>query len=181
MLTRVESGPVPGDFSVLVIGDLNENKNHCVLVGAVAQFPDVRLLIASGRSLHGGLEAPAEWLRVSGHVCLLGFRYDVAAFLNACNPFCLSSGRKGLPVSLTGVMVTGVPVLASDACGYADVLIIRNRDAGAWAERIAAVAENGVLATLSELRTGVAVFGVVLAVSALARVYEETLTGREAA
>ncbi len=182
MLARAEPGLVPGDFAALAIGDFNGNKNHCVFVEAVVQLPgNVRLLMAGDGPLHGRPEVPIEWLGVPGRVCLLKFRRDVAVFLNACDLLCLSLGHKGFSAPLIEAMVTGVSALASNSRGYADVLAAYNRDAGAWAERIAVIAEGGAPATPSVLRARAAVFGVVPLVSALSCVYEETLTGREAA
>ena len=74
-----------------------------------------------------------------------------------CTGWCKRSS-----VSLIEAMVTSAPVLTSDVRGHADVFILRNLDVGAWAECIAAIAMGGVLATLSALKTGVAVFGVIL-------------------
>lgn len=186
---RVELGLAPDDFVVLAIGDLNENKNHRVLVEAVAKLPaNVMLFIAGDGPLRGELEALAERLGVSGRVRLLGFRSDVAALLNACDLFCLPSRREGLPVSLIEAMAMGTPVLASDARGCADVLggladefVVRERDAGIWARRIASIAEGIIPVSPSEFKARAAVFGIGTVVSSLSHIYEGVLTRREAA
>lgn len=185
---RVELGLAPDDFAVLAIGDLNENKNHRVLVEAVAKLPaNVILFIAGDGPLRGELEALAERLGVSGRVRLLGFRSDVAALLNACDLFCLPSRREGLPVSLIEAMATGTPVLASDARGCADVLggladgfVVRERDAGIWARRIASIAEGAIPASPAEFKERAAVFGIGSAMSSLSHIYEGVLTRKEA-
>lgn len=186
---RAELGLAPGDFAVLAIGDLNSNKNHRVLVEVMAQLPGrVKLLIAGDGPLRGELQALAARLGVSDRVRLLGFRRDVAALLNACDLFCLPSRREGLPVSLIEAMATGTPVLASDARGCADVLggladrfIVHEQGSGSWAGRIASIAEGGAPASPDDLRARAAAFGLGPAVSALAIIYEGTLSGREVA
>lgn len=187
MLTRAELGLAPDDFTVLAVGDLNENKNHRVLVEAMAQLPsNVKLIIAGDGPLRGELDALAERLGVSGRVSLLGFRRDVAALLNACNLFCLPSRREGLPVSLIEAMATGTPVLASDARGCVDVLrglddgfIVHERGADAWAARIASIVGGGVPVSPSELRARAAMFEIGPVASELALIYEKTLSGGE--
>lgn len=123
MLTRVNLGLASGDIALLSVGDLNENKNHGVLVEALATLPaNYRLIIAGEGPLRGELEEKARRLCVDGRVTLLGFRSDVAALLNASDLFCFPSRREGLPVSLIEAMACGVPCLASGARGCADVL-----------------------------------------------------------
>ena len=45
---REELNLAPGDFAVLAIGDLNDNKNQRVLVEAIAQLPDSAKLFIAG-------------------------------------------------------------------------------------------------------------------------------------
>lgn len=189
MLTRAEFGFAPGDFAVLAIGDLNDNKNHHVLVKAVAQLPgNVKLLIAGDGPLRGELEGLAARKGVSDRVHLLGFRRDIAALLNACDLFCLPSRREGLPVSLIEAMATGTPVLASDARGCADVLggladrlIVCEQDVEAWARRIASIADDSSPAAPSELKTRAAAFGVDSVLMSLTDIYAVDTSARDAA
>ena len=110
MLTRAELGFAPGDFAVLAVGDLNDNKNHRVLVEAMVWLPEsVRLYIAGEGPLREELEGLAGRLGVAGRVTLLGFRGDIPALMNACDLFCMPSRREGLPVSLIEAMATGTP------------------------------------------------------------------------
>lgn len=153
MLTRAKLGLVPGDVALLSVGDLNENKNHGVLVEALAMLPaNYRLFICGEGSLRGALEERARRLGLEDRVMLLGFRKDVAALLNACDVFCFPSKREGLPVSLIEAMACGTPCLASGARGCADVLgplagaSIVNGGATEWAraiERAAAGCREG--------------------------------------
>lgn len=121
---REELGIEDDDFAVLAIGDLNANKNHRVLIEAMAMLPaNVRLFIAGDGPLRNELEALAERLGVAGHVNLLGFRSDIDELLKACDVFCLPSKREGLPVSLIEAMASGLPVIASAIRGISPDLI----------------------------------------------------------
>lgn len=165
---REELGLAPGDFAVLATGDLNDNKNHRVLVEALAQLPNrVKLFIAGDGPLCRELSALAACLGVSDRVRLLGFRRDVVALLNACDLFCLPSKREGLPVSLIEAMATGTLVLASDARGCADVLgelgdscIIPENDSESWADAIACFTGRSHVPNPENLRRRATRFGI---------------------
>lgn len=187
MMTRVELGLGPGDFAVLAIGDLNENKSHCILVRALVQLPEnVKLLIAGDGPLRGELMALAERLGVSDRVRLLGFRRDIAALLNACDLFCLPSRREGLPVSLIEAMATGTPVLASEARGCADVLgdltdkhIVHERSSGAWADAILPFAQGLHRSNSNVFRNRATFFSVRSALKSVASIYSDFYTEGE--
>lgn len=184
---RAELGLAPGDFAVLAIGDLNSNKNHRVLVEAMAQLPGrVKLLIAGDGPLRGELQALAARLGVSDRVRLLGFRRDVAALLNACDLFCLPSRREGLPVSLIEAMATGTPVLASDARGCADVLgelgntcIVHVDDPGSWAGAIRRFMDERDVPSSEQLCARSARFGTDAVLTSYASVYGKDATDFE--
>ena len=183
MLTRAELGLAPNDFAVLAIGDLNDNKNHRILVEAIAELPaHVKLFIAGDGPLREKLEALADRLGIADRVSLLGFRSDVAALLNACDLFCFPSKREGLPVSLIEAMATGTPCLASGARGCADVLgeladtlMVRKGGLFDWAERIASVAQGGCPVNASELRARASAFGDAPVLASLSHIYGNTL------
>ncbi|WP_455138439.1 glycosyltransferase [Thermophilibacter sp.] len=188
MLTRAELCLAPGDFAVLTIGDLNDNKNHRVLVEALAKLPSrVKLLIAGDGPLRGELSALATRLGVSDRVRLLGFRRDVAALLNACDLFCLPSRREGLPVSLIEAMATGTPVLASNARGCADVLdelgescIVPENDSESWADAIGRLTGRSHVPNPEHLRTRAARFGVDAVLIDYVAIYIATMIGPDA-
>lgn len=142
MLTRAKLGLAPDDFAVLAVGELNANKNHRVLVEAMAELPEnVKLFIAGVGTLHDELLAFAARLGVSDRVTLLGYRSDIPALLNACDLFCMPSYREGLPVSLIEAAASGTPCLASNIRGCGDVLddpecLVAQGSAATWAQVI---------------------------------------------
>lgn len=146
---RQELGLAPSDFAVLAIGDLNDNKNHRILVEAIAGLPvHVKLFIAGEGPLRDELRVLASRLGVANRVSLLGFRRDVAELLNACDLFCLPSKREGLPVSLIEAMAAGTLCLASDVRGSSDLLeafrgvgMVASNTASAWIKGIREILE----------------------------------------
>ena len=126
---RTELGLRSEDFAVLTIGDINANKNHVVLIRALALLPqNVKLIIAGEGELRGELENLSRKLGVANRVMFLGFRGDVPALLEACDLFCLPSKREGLPVSLIEALACGVPALSSSARGCRDVFGASSND-----------------------------------------------------
>lgn len=180
---RAALGLAPDDFAVLAIGDLNSNKNHRVLVEATAQLPSkTQLYIAGDGPLRGRLETLAERLGISERVHLLGFRSDIAALLNACDLFCLPSKREGLPVSLIEAMALGVPCLASNARGCADVLgglsdlcIVEEPRAEMWANAINSFAQGRPILDASSLRNRAEAFEIETVILLVKKIYYKAL------
>lgn len=176
---RANLGLVSGEFAVLAIGDLNDNKNHRVLIEAMTRLPtEVKLFIAGDGPLYGELEALASKLNVTDRVNLLGFREDISMLLGTCDLFCLPSKREGLPVSLIEAMAAGTPVLASGARGCADVLgdlasryIITRDSPDEWAIKIARCLGEGKADLFDRLRKRAAMYGVDSVLDRYAMIY----------
>lgn len=176
----------PSDFAVLSVGDLNSNKNHGVLIGALAKLPgDVRLFVAGNGPLRDELDKAAKELGVADRVSLLGFRRDIAELLGACDLFCMPSLREGLPVSLMEAAAAGVPCLASKARGCADVLgdlagdlTVSPNEPDSWADKIGKMRDQKLRSkTGLALRDRSRVFGLDKVVDVYAGIYERTLGG----
>ncbi|MBQ9083010.1 MAG: glycosyltransferase family 4 protein [Clostridia bacterium] len=121
---RAEIG-VPDDaFLLLSVGELNRNKNHETVIRAVAALQNgyIHYAIAGKGALHSELCALADSLGIGGRVHLLGYRDDIAALYKAADVFVHPSFREGLPVSVTEAMASGLPVIASNIRGNADLI-----------------------------------------------------------
>jgi len=117
---------VPEDATLLMsVGELNENKNHSVVIQALAKLNDksVHYAIAGNGPLKASLEVLAESLGVGEQLHLLGYRRDVPELLKASDVFAFPSQREGLPVSVMEAMAAGLPIIASDNRGTRDILM----------------------------------------------------------
>lgn len=185
---RAELGLAAGDFALLSIGDLNANKNHRMLVEAVAQLPgNVKLFIAGDGPLRRELETLAARLGVADRVRLLGFRCDIAALLTACDLFCLPSKREGLPVSLIESIAAGTPALASNARGCADVLgelgdswIVPMDDSRSWSYAISRCMGGSHVPSSECLRARAERFGISSVLADYASIYNTVVIGSDA-
>lgn len=116
---------IPEAAKLLVsVGELNENKNHSIVVRALGQINDSNLhyIICGNGHLAKQLSMLAKELDISERVHLLGYREDISEILNAADVFVLPSKREGLPVSLMEAMSVGLPVICSDIRGNRDLI-----------------------------------------------------------
>ena len=123
---RSELGLSAGDFLMLSMGDLNENKNQLFVMESLldAFKKDIHLqYILCGK---GPLEsAYREFIIAHGlekQIHLLGYRTDVLRLLYGVDLYLSPSLREGLPVSVMQAMAAKVPVVASSVRGNRDLI-----------------------------------------------------------
>lgn len=86
------------------------------------QFPDLCLVLAGQGPLEASLRAQAARMGLEGHVVFTGFVDDVAALMPAFDLHLLLSRNEGFGIATVEAMACGVPVVATDVPGNADVL-----------------------------------------------------------
>jgi len=116
---RREIGVPEDAFLLFSVGELNENKNHQVIIKAMAQINDPKLhyAIAGVGDKHDYLIELAESLGLVDRVHLLGYRKDVAELNKSADLFCFPSIREGLGLAAIEAMACGLPVVAADNRG----------------------------------------------------------------
>ena len=119
---RKELGIDDQDILILSIGELNENKNHEIVLDALGKIrnPRIHYMIAGKGNKKEYLEKKAKEIKVD--LTLLGFRTDIAELLYASDIFVLPSIREGLNVSLMEAMASGLPCICSDIRGNRDLI-----------------------------------------------------------
>ena len=126
---RREIGVPEDAFLLFSVGELNKNKNHQIIIRALAKLnrPDVHYAIAGRGDQHDELLRLAEELGVSKQVHLLGFRTDIPELNCTADVFCFPSFREGLSVAVMEAMACGVPIVCSSIRGNTD-LVDENED-----------------------------------------------------
>lgn len=121
---RRELGLSMEDFVMLSVGELNKNKNHEILIRAMAQLgrTDVHYVIAGKGDLKEYLKQLSEELGVGKQVHLLGFRTDIKDLLKMADFFAHPSFREGLSVAIMEAMADGLPVICTDIRGNRDLI-----------------------------------------------------------
>ena len=163
-----------------VVGRLNPQKNHALLIEAFADPALARagahLLVVGDGELRADVEAQIEGLELGPRVHLLGVRRDVPDLLAAADAFVLSSDYEGNPLVVMEALAAGRAVVAT-AVGCVPELVgpdtgrlVPAGDAPALAAALRELAEDRALAaTLGE--NGAAVARARFDVSVMAQAY----------
>ena len=119
---RSEIGVPEDAFLLMSVGELNENKNHKVIIEALARLnhPKVHYAIAGMGGKRDYLLELAKEFGVSERVHLLGFRKDIPELNHSADVFCLPSRREGLGLSAIEAMACGMPIITSNTHGIND-------------------------------------------------------------
>lgn len=120
---RRELGVAPDAFVIGTVGRMVAEKDHAVLVSAVAPIvgPNVRCVVVGDGPLRQATEAavPAP---ARPFFAFLGLRHDVPALLQAFDIFVLSSKTEGLPLGVLEAFAAGLPVVSTRVGGLPDVV-----------------------------------------------------------
>lgn len=114
---------VPEEAKLLLsVGELNENKNHQVIIRALAKLNDTNIhyAIAGIGNQKEPLSLLAKELGVEEQVHLLGFRKDVPELNCISDLFCFPSYREGLGLASIEAMSCGLPIVTSNVHGIND-------------------------------------------------------------
>ena len=150
---RAALGLDPGALVIGSVADITAGKRPADLVAAARP-----LLQAGARLLIAGAEldaAEAARVRAAARglgVELLGRRADVPELLAAFDIFALASEREEMPVAVLEAMAAGLPVVAADTGGLAEMvvegetgLLVPPRDVAAFGGRLQRLAGDPAL------------------------------------
>jgi glycosyltransferase EpsD len=114
-----------GGIVVLSVGELNDNKNHIVILNALAKLPydNVYYIICGEGKNRGRLLAASQRLGLGGRLILAGFQHCVADYYNAADIFAFPSIREGIGQSSIEAMAAGLPLVTSRARGVIEYAI----------------------------------------------------------
>lgn len=136
---------VPEDAILLVsVGELNENKNHSVVIKALAKNGNrnIHYAIAGKGDIADDLKKLASSEGMQDQVHLLGFRDDVNEIYAAADICVFPSIREGLGLAAVEGMACGLPLIVSDNrgtrgfLGAENAITCRYDDVDAFAEAI---------------------------------------------
>lgn len=115
---------IPRDsILMLSVGELNDNKNHALVVNALpALDADVHYVICGQGPNEPLLRALAEKNGCAERLHLLGYCEDVSKVVASCDLFVFPSLREGLSLALMEAMAGGLPVSCSRIRGNVDLI-----------------------------------------------------------
>lgn len=151
---RTELHLTEEDFLVLSVGELNENKNHQVIIHALARLRDdgIHYVICGKGKLLERLQTLARDMNLETNVHFLGYRKDVADICLQADVFAFPTRREGLGLAALEAMYCGLPVIASNTRGIRDYMVdgksgfLRDsEDAAGFADAIRILKEDTAL------------------------------------
>lgn len=106
-------------FYILSVGELNKNKNHEVILRAIAKLgnPKIHYGICGKGERAEYLNRLAEELGIGSQFTLFGFRRDIPDMLQCADCFAFPSIREGLGIAAIEAMAGGIPLITSDCRG----------------------------------------------------------------
>jgi glycosyltransferase involved in cell wall biosynthesis len=109
---------------ILSVGELNDNKNHQVVIKALGRLKnrDFVYLIAGKGNTEKKLRELSRSLQLDSSVKLLGYRKDIPDLINISDVFVFPSKREGLGMAALEAMEFGLPVVASNIGGIKDYI-----------------------------------------------------------
>ena len=121
---KIEIG-VPSDAKIILsVGELNKNKNHEIVIKALAKLKDKKIhyVIAGIGNLEKYLLKLAKDLEIDHYVHLIGYRSDMVELYSISDIFIHPSLREGLPASIMEAMASGLPCIVSRIRGNVDLI-----------------------------------------------------------
>lgn len=120
------------DFVVLMIAEINENKNHIQLIKAMEllkkKHNQIKVLcVGDGQKLEE-MRKEVKERKLEKAINFLGFREDIKELIELSDIGILLSYREGLPRSLMELMAKGKKIIATDIRGCRD--LVENEEVG---------------------------------------------------
>ncbi|PYV45505.1 MAG: hypothetical protein DMG06_02080 [Acidobacteria bacterium] len=153
---KLELGFAPSDKIVGIVAGFKPPKalHHFVTVARRVsdQRTDIKFLMVGDGELREQLEEHVDRLHLDSIVKMVGWRRDVPEFLEIFDVFLLTSLWEGLPRVVVEAMITGVPVVAPDVDGIAEVVrsgetgyLVSPGDTASMAQRVIELLDNETL------------------------------------
>ena len=122
---RAKFGVNKDDFMILILAEINENKNHIQIIKAISLMNDkskVKVICGGKGPLQEELEKEIKKLELEGNIKFIGYRNDTKELLNSCDCVALLSKREGLGKCLLEGMILGKKIIATKTRGSLTLL-----------------------------------------------------------
>lgn len=117
-----ELGIPDNKFILLSVGELQDRKNHIVVINALSELKNANIiyLIAGVGELYDKYQEIIERSGMSDSIRLLGYRTDVKELCEISDCFVHPSIREGLGIAPLEAMACGLPLISSNINGIKD-------------------------------------------------------------
>jgi glycosyltransferase involved in cell wall biosynthesis len=114
------------EFLLVCAARLNMHKRIDIVLSALAQIVcdgvRCKCVIVGDGPLRSELVERATDLRLNGYVTFVGFKDDVAPYLNAADAFVLTSSTEGLSLAVLEAMACGIPCIVTNVGGNPEAI-----------------------------------------------------------
>lgn len=114
------------DFVLLILAELNKNKNHIQIIKAMEllkdKYPNIKVLCAGKGPLEDELRDIVRKMNLENNIKFIGFRNDVKELLHSCDCIGLFSIREGLGKCLLEGMIAEKPLIATNTRGPRELI-----------------------------------------------------------
>lgn len=114
------------DFVMIIVGELNKNKNQILAINAmkelIKEYDNIKLLLVGIGDLQNYYENIIKENGLQDNIKLLGYRQDIPKLLKISNILLSLSYREGLPVNVIEALISGLPVIVTGCRGNVDLI-----------------------------------------------------------
>lgn len=124
---RKSLGLKENDFVILMIAEINKNKNHKQMIDAIEILKDkgiknLKVICAGDGVLFNEVCNYIKEKNLENFIKMLGFRTNINELIVSCDIGILMSYREGLPRNVMELMACGKPVIGTDTRGIRDII-----------------------------------------------------------
>ena len=142
------------DFVILMIAEVNKNKNHKQMIDAIEilkdkGIKDIKVICAGEGAMLDEIKSYINERNLEKNIHMLGFRADIDELIVSCDIGILMSYREGLPRNIMELMACNKPVIATDIRGIRDLVqngvngyLVKVGDSEGTAENIEKIYKN---------------------------------------
>ena len=122
---RTYLGLKDSDYMILSVGELNDNKNHGLIIQTVAEMHDssVHYFIAGIGKNRDLYQQMAIKLGIENQIHILGFRTDIVELNYCADVFAFPSIREGLGMAAIEALASGTPVCGMNTRGINEYVV----------------------------------------------------------
>lgn len=115
------------DFVILMIAEVNRNKNHKQMIGAIEilkneGIEDIKVICAGEGPMFEEIKSYIRERNLEDNIQMLGYRTDIDELIVSCDIGILMSYREGLPRNIMELMACGKPVIGTNIRGIRDLI-----------------------------------------------------------
>lgn len=123
---RRELGLEYDDFIIIMIAELNKNKNQMQLIKAIEilknKYPKIKALFVGEGKNSEELKLEVNKRGLKNNAIFLGYRTDINELINISDIGALLSFREGLPRNIMELMANGKKIIATNIRGNRDLI-----------------------------------------------------------